>query len=228
VTRALSPSELVAALVVATESEDESDQELQQLLVVHSSPLAEALSTSLSRVEALRTMAPEPRRKRARELVRAAKEQHNTAQVSAKQNLAMAAASMLARLARWEAEGVVLDERIVLGRSLLGDRTRRYVRFDVEGIEPVVIHRNKLADAAKALRFSDLCCSLDRRGLRFGWHAGKGGLLLVSQRVEARYRDAVLSVVIERARPRAQLGVAPTPERTSSWVGDVFSELGVF
>ena len=108
---------------------------------------------------------------------------------------------MLALSAAWEDERITLDARIVLGRNLLADRTRRFIRFDVEGRAPLVIRREKLSEAGKALKFADVSCAVDRAGLRFRWRSGKGGLLLFDTKVDARYRDAVLYVVIARPRP---------------------------
>jgi hypothetical protein len=222
-----SPRDLVATLIAVTACDD--DQELEQLLVAHSLQLAEALCTTVSRVEALLRTAPVARPERVRELIRKGKEQHQVANAAAMQNLALASASMLAKLARWESDQVFLDARIVLGRSLLADRARRYVRFDVEGYDAVVIRRDKLADAAKSLKFADLDCALERRGLRFTWRGGVGQLLLTSQVVEARLRDSILPVVLERPRPVVRAHAAtPTRERVSSWLPDVFGELSVF
>jgi hypothetical protein len=129
----------------------------------------------------------------------------------------------------WEDARVVLDARIVLGRGLLADRARRYVRFEAEGYEAVLIRREKLAEAAKALRFPDVVCAIDRRGLRFSWRGGLGHLLLVSQVIDSRHRDAVLSVALQKPRPVArQSATPPVRERVSSWVPDVFGELSVF
>lgn len=222
-----SPRDLVATLIAVTECDD--DQEFEQLLVAHSVQLVEALRTTVSRVEALRRIAPVARPARVRELLRAAKAQHHAAHAAAMQNLALASASMLAKLARWEGDRVLLDARIVLGRSLLADRDRRYVRFDAEGYGAVVVRRDKLADAGKSLKFADLDCALERRGLRFTWRGGVGQLLLTSQVIESRHRDSVLPVVLERPRPVVQARAAPPArERISSWLPDVFGELSVF
>jgi len=227
VRRAPSPRDLVSTLMAVTECDD--DQELEQFLVVHSLPLADALCTTVSRVEGLRRIAPVARPARVRELVRAAKEQQQVASAAAMQNLALATASMLSKLARWEDARVVLDARIVLGRSLLADRARRYVRIEAEGYDAVVIRRDKLIDASKALHFPDVECAVERRGLRFSWRAGVGRLLLISQTVESRHRDAVLSVVLEKPQPVVRVSAARAArERVSSWLPDVFGELSVF
>jgi hypothetical protein len=136
---------------------------------------------------------------------------------------------MLSKLSWWEERRVVLDPRIVLGRNLLGDRSRRYIRFAPEDRAAIVVRREKLIDASKALKFIDIACSLDERGLRFEWRGGVGGLLLTTQQIEARYRDAVLHVEVLKPRPAVPTIVAPPRrERASSWVGDVFGELSPF
>lgn len=222
-----SPRDLVATLIAVTDADD--DRELEQLLVAQSSPLADALCTTVAQVEALLRMAPLARSARVRELVRIAKEQHQAANAAATQNLALASAAMLNKLARWEDARVVLDARIVLGRSIVADRARRYVRFDAEGYEEIVIRRDKLVEAAKALLFPDVDCALDCEGLRFSWRGGLGHLLLVSQVVDSRHRDAVLSIVLEKPRPVTRPSAAPSArERVSSWLPDVFGELSVF
>lgn len=222
-----SPRDLVATLIAVTECDD--DQEFEEFLVAHSVQLAEALRTTVWRVDALQRVAPVARPARVRELIRAAKAQHHAANAKAMQNLALASASMLAKLARWESERVLLDVRIVLGRSLRADRARRYVRFDAEGYDAVVVRRDKLADAERSLKFADLDCALERRGLRFTWRGGVGQLLLTSQVIESRHRDSVLPVVLEHPRPVVQARPAsPARERVSSWLPDVFGELSVF
>lgn len=226
--RVPSPRELAGALAACGESDDEGGQELEQLLAAYSSQLAEALGMGPSKVVGLARLAPSARRERIRELLREARQRQQAAAASLAQNLSVAAATMLAKLAQWEEARVVLDPRIVLGRSLLGDRSRRYVRFDAEGVATVVVRRDKLAEAAKALTFPDVTCALDERGLRFGWRGGRGGLRLTSQDVESRHRDAVLQVVMARPRSALTALVASPPERASSWVPDFLGELSVF
>jgi hypothetical protein len=164
-------------------------------------------------------------------LLKAGKARQQSVHAAAMQNLSIASATMLAKLARWEDDRVRLDHQIVLGRSLVADRTRRYICFAAEGYDPVPIRREKLVGAARALTFPDLSCSLDTRGLRFSWRGGRGRLLLVSQRVELHQRDAVLSVVVDRPRPRAvdvETAIHPPRERVSTWVGDALNELSIF
>lgn len=226
--RVPSRRELVAALVTCSEYDD-GGQELEQLVAAHSSLLAEFFGTTPPKLLSLGAMTPDSRRARVRELLREARQRQEAAAANAAQNLSVAAGTMLAKLARWEGARVVLDPRIVLGRSLLGDRSRRYIRFDAEDLSVVVVRREKLLEASKALTFSDTTCALEARGLRFAWREGRGGLLLMNQDVEPRHSDAVLHVVV--ARPRPVVPAAPTAlrhERTTSWAPDFFGELGIF
>lgn len=224
-----SPRELLAALAACGDSDDEGGHELEQLVTVYSSQLAETLGVVPSRILGLTRLALSGRRARVHELLREARQRQQAAAASVAQNLSIAAATMLAKLARWEDTRVILDPRIVLGRSLLGDRSRRYVRFDAEGVAVVVVRRDKLAEAAKALKFADMTCTLDERGLRFGWRDGRGGLLLTSQDVEVRYRDAVLQVVVARVRPAVATTAVPfRQERATSWVPDLLGDLSIF
>ena len=228
-TRTPSLRELVATLIALAECDEPDDQELEQFLVAHSSRLEQALYTPAASLLTLPAQSPASRINALRELVRHAKEREQAAQFTATQNLSQAAATMLALSAAWDDNRVNLDARIALGRNLLADRTRRFIRFDVEGSAPIVIRQEKLSEAGKALKFPDVICSVDRHGLRFGWRAGKGGLLLVNQTVEARHRDAVLSVVIMRPRPEpTERRAAPTRPRASSWFGEVFGDLTAF
>ncbi len=226
--RVPSPRELAGALAACGESDDEDSQELEQLLAAYSSQLAEALGIGPSKVVGLTRLAPSARRERIRELLLEARQRQQAAAARVAQNLSVAAATMLAKLARWEEARVVLEPRIVLGRSLLGDRSRRYVRFDAEGIATVVVRRDKLTEAAKALTFTDVTCALDERGLRFGWRGGRGGLRLTSQDVELRHCDAVLHVVMTRPHPVPTAVLALRPERASSWAPDFLGEFSVF
>jgi hypothetical protein len=229
VRRSPSPRELVASLVACVESESDDDQELQQLLASYSPAMAESLGVTVDDIDKVAELTPEARRYRVRGFVRLAKERQQAVHASAVQNLSLAAAAMLAQLARWTEGRIELDTRIVLGRNLLADRTRKYIRFDVEGREPVSVRRAKLHETGQALRFSEVSCWLERSELRFGWRAGKGGLRLVTQCVEAKERDAVMSVVIQRPRAHPVESVQAAPlQRRSNWFGDVVSELNMF
>jgi hypothetical protein len=143
------------------------------------------------------------------------------------ENLSQAAANMLVGLSRWHEERVDVDARIVLG-TLLADRQRKAIQFDVEGRSAVTILRDKLKEAGKSLVFSDLCSFIDERGLNFRWHGRRGGLVLVTQSVEKFDSSAVLTVEFPRPQPKAKPSlVRPSPMTPSaSWLGDVLLDLG--
>jgi hypothetical protein len=228
VVRAQSRRDLVATFVALCESEGTEYQELDEFLVAHSAQLAHLLRAPAADLHTLVTLPPASRATGVRHLTRQAKEREQAAQGSAAQNLSSAAAAMLALSATWENEHVTLDARIVLGRNLLADRTRRFIRFDVEGRPPLVIRREKLSEAGKALKFGDVSCAVDRLGLRFHWRNGKGSLLLFHTNFDARYRDAVLSVVIARPRPVSVTKRPALAESRSGWLGDFLGELTSF
>lgn len=227
--RAQSRRDLVATFVALCESEGTEYQELEEFLVAHSTQLGHLLGARAADLHVLVTLPPESRATGVRGLRRQAKEREQAAQASAAQNLSLAAAAMLALSAAWVEDQVTLDARIMLGRNLLADRTRRFIRFDVEGRPPLVVRREKLSEAGKALKFADVSCTVDRVGLRFCWRRGKGGLVLFDQKVDAPYRDTVLSVVIARPRP---MSVAKRPalarESQGGWLGDFLGELASF
>jgi hypothetical protein len=223
------PRELVAALIEFVEFEDEDDQELEQFLVAFSSRLAEALHTTQDDLRAVCLLTGDRRRERLASLVSAARKYDQAVHARAMEGLSVAAAAQLAGLAKWHDDRIELDPRIVLGKGLHADRTRKYVRFDVEGAEPVGIRRAKLQDASKALRFGDVTCWLDSRGLRFGWHRGSGGLILRPQPIERRDREAVLCVVIARPVARPVEGAMVRPEFvTSAWLREASAHLSPF
>lgn len=214
------------ALALADQAQPEGEEFLQN----HGQQLSALLgksATELSvffqhplgrRTAALRTLVTEGRHHRT------AERQHQAT------NLALAGASHVAGLAKWDEDRVRLDERIVLG-SLLSDTTRKYVRFDAEGLHPVCVHRSKLRDASRVLRrFPDLTCFLDGRGLNFRWRAGKGGLVLVNQVPKFEERQSVLSVVIVRPQPKADVFQFPAEQqpRPPMWLGQLAGALGSF
>ena len=218
--RARSPRELVGALVACVENEDEDCGELQQLLASHLPVLAELLGVTPDALQSTCSLEEGERRTTLRKLVRAANDRQNDARAQMNVGLSLAAATQLAGLARWRDDMVELDARIVLGRGLQADRSRKFVRFAAEGYEPVTIRKGKLYEASKALRFPDLRCRLERQGLRFSWRDGRGNLLLKSQSVERAERDTVLSVVILRPSTESRRPVDVPEKRVtaaSSW-----------
>lgn len=203
--RAPSPRELVATLVACANNDD--DQELEQLLVDHLENVAEALHRTPEAIRAVCAMPPAPRLARIGTLVKQARASDATANARAMQRVAMDAASQVASLAKWRKDCVELDATVVLGSRFVGDRHRKYVRFDADGFEPVVIRREKLVEARRSLHIAKTACSIDARGLCFSW-GPKGRLILTSQPIVPNEMDIVLSVVI--ARP-----VVPRIERSA-------------
>lgn len=222
--------ELATELVASAESE-ESDQELQALLVAHSLVLSEALGTSPEKLAELAHLAQPSRPARVRSLLRAAQAQRAAAHRHAMNNLAQAAASMLAGLARFCDDHVELDARIVIG-SVLADRSVKFIEFSADGYEPVAVARSKLREAKRALSFPNVRCSLDSRGLHFRWRDGRGGLTFWPTDVRHEAAERVLSVHIARRAP-VTIQRPPEPRRERAFwspalIGDVLSDLGLF
>lgn len=224
-----SQRDAVATLVAICESEEAEHQELEQFLMSHSAQLAHSLGTSIAALFELAVEPPSSRRTGVRRLLQEGRRREQAAHVSASQNLSLAAASMVALSAVWEGGEVILAARIVLGRNLLADRGKRFIRFDVEGQAPVAVRREKLSEAGKALKFPDVQCSVSAAGLRFRWRQGKGGLLLTNQKIDARHRDAVLPIVIVKRREElVERHRVPTRGQRTGWLSDVFGELSAF
>jgi hypothetical protein len=155
------------------------------------------------------------------------RERHAASLKSQAENLSIAAANMLVGLSRWHDDRVDVDANIVLG-TLLADGQRKTIQFDVEGRSSVTLLRDKLKEASRALKFPDLRCFIDERGLNFRWHGGRGGLVLVSQSVEKFESSAVLTIEFPRPQPKAKLSLVPPSPITpsASWLGDVLLDLG--
>ena len=190
------PRELVATLVACADNDD--DQELEQLLVEHLPALSEALHKTPEALRAVCAMAPAARLARIGTLIKLAKERDQAASAQAMSRRALDAAVQVASLAKWHEGRVELDATLVLGRELRADPSRMYIRFNADGFEPVAVRREKLWEASRKVRFSDVACNLTARGLCFSWRAGKGGLVLTSQHVLPDELGAILSVVIAR------------------------------
>jgi hypothetical protein len=224
-----SQRELTGTLLACVESEDDDDQELQRLLVVHDADLAEVLRCAPSALSALLSLDSDARRVRVRALIRLSRERRQQAQAGVLHNASLAAAAMLAKLAVWSEDKVELDPRIVLGSGLLGDRARAYVRFDADSLATITVRRAKLAEASKALRFSDLSCWLDATGFRFGWRGSRGGLRLTDQNVGAREAEAVLTVALSRSRPKiVERFRAAAVSAEPRWLADGFNDANLF
>lgn len=228
-TRRPSDSELLSRFTAVSLAEG-AEQEAIQLMGDHGVRLADLVGKSQSELVAFLQMPVADRKARLRRLLGEARQHRSAERQRQSANLALAAASHLAGLARWNEDRVELDERIVLG-SLLSDTARKYVRFDAEGIPPVCVRRAKLRDASRVLRgFRGLSCLLDDRGLRFRWRDGKGGLVLVDQVPGSEERQSVLPVAIVRPRPQE---VTPhialeQPRRPAIWADAFAGVLGAF
>jgi hypothetical protein len=224
--RRLTERELLQTLVVASESDD-GTEELTALIQEHGPTIALSLGMSTSELEAICMSRPMDRTVKVRVALRRCRERHADAQKRQAENLSIAAANMLVGLSRWHEERVDLDAKIVLG-TLLANRQLKAIQCDVEGRTSVTVLREKLKEAGRALPFSDLCCFIDERGLNFRWHGGRGGLVLVSQSVEKFESSAVLTIEFPRPRTKAQsTHKQPTPITPSlTWIGDVVMDLG--
>lgn len=224
-TRQLTDSELVRQLIAGVECGDEQGLELQELLLVHGARIAAVLGTSLPELESKLQRPRERRSDDVRRLVRTAQEQREAIRAEQRRNLAIAAGIMLASLARWTETRVELDARIVLG-TLLVDASKKAVRFDVERGPSITISCAKLTEASRALKFSDLHCFVDARGLHFRWRDGVGGLDLHTQ--DRVWNDnSVLTVALSRPQRRPRTQPRPVvPQHRQSWIGNVFADLG--
>jgi hypothetical protein len=230
--RPRSPRELVATLIACVESDEDNGQELNQLLAEHSSELAVALHKPRESLLAACMMAPAARCARIHTFVKLAKERDQAVHARMMVRVSLAAAEHLVANATWQQDRVLLSADEVLGRDLLADRIRKYIRFEAEDLGSVVIPRDKLSATRRALRFSNVSCWLDETGLHFGWRGGKGGLLLRSRPIPDDALDAVLPVVIGRPRPAViltavenQLPILPTHCRVPFQPDDVWTEL---
>ena len=223
-----SERELLLTLSAAAES-DNADEELTELLREHGSTIAALLGTTVAQLEVACKAPPMTRTVNIRVALRRVRERHSAALKVQAQARAIEAAEILARNARWNADHVELDPNVVLG-ALLYDGQRKVIRFKVKVEEnsSVTIMRDKLKEASRALRFSDLRCFIDDRGLNFRWHGGRGGLVLVTQ--GSRYQDAASVLTVELQEPQRE--TKSTPQAPSSgrqapiWLGDVLRGFG--
>src|SRR5690606_35808497 len=114
--------ELVRQLL-AVSREASDAQEFEGFLRDHSAQLQAALTVSAAELRRLASANAVERAKGVRDLVREVSAQQKQARAEQNQNLALAAATMIAELAKWHEDHVVLDPRIVLG-NLLVDSTK--------------------------------------------------------------------------------------------------------
>jgi len=220
--------ELLTTLAAAVESDD-AEVELAALLEEHGRTIATLLCLSPAQLEAACKAPPMDRTVKVRVALRRARERNAAALRLQAQARSIEAAEILARHARWHAEHVELDHRVVLG-TLLADSQRKAIRFDVQGRTCVTVTRAKLKETSRALVFSGLRCFIDERGLNFRWHGGRGGLVLVSQGFPVTDAGAVLTVELQKPRQLAERtppAHVPTFRRqTPTWLGDLLLEFG--
>lgn len=215
-----SRSELVRQLV-ALSNQDEDAQEFEGFVRGHSLELQQVLVVSAPELFALPAMDPVERATHVRDLVRHAVARQKQVRFELNQNLAIAAATMLAGLAKWHDDHVALDSRIVLG-NLLVDSNKKAIRFDVEKFGKFVILRSKLKQARKGLKFSDLECFVDQHGLNFHWRNRAGHLLLTSQELPRKDKHSFVPVVLTRARLR---GTQLEPASGPHWAARALSDI---
>jgi hypothetical protein len=149
------------------------------------------------------------------------------------------AARQLGSTARFNANGVEINPRLVLG-PLLAERSK-YVSFHLNDAD-IAVERARLLQARRALGvFPDLTATVDADALRFGWHGGRGGLVFLPQFVAPSDRDRVLHVVLERPAPAVVTAVTELPalpiggpsndvirvpaRKAGAWIADVLAEL---
>jgi hypothetical protein len=215
--------ELLATLSAAAESD--GTEELTVLVQEHGGVIAGALGVSVKQLEAICNAPLMDRTVKIRVALRRFRERHADSLKRQAENLSIAAAHMLVGLSRWYPERVDIDARIVLG-TLLADRRRKAIRFEVEERSSVTIMRDKLKETSRALPFADLRSFIDERGLNFRWHGERGGLLLVSQSVEKFETSAILNVEFPRPRPKKKSSLVPVSPISPSpaWLGDVLMD----
>ncbi len=132
--------------------------------------------------------------------------------------LAMRAATVLGRTARWTEHGAVLDTDLLLG-DVLVDREKKYVTFKGEDFT-VAVERDTLARAAMVRRiYLDVAACVDADGLHVRWRGGRGGYNWKPRFVAPADRERVLTVAL----PPLVRAAVPRP---GAWLGDLLVELG--
>lgn len=212
--------DLVRQLLAVSREEGDA-QEFEGFLRDHSAQLQAALTVSAAELRSLASGSAVERAKGVRDLVREAAARQSQARADQNQNLALAAATMIAELAKWHEDHFVLDPRIVLG-NLLVDSTKMAVRFDAEKLGKVVVLRTKLKEVKRELKFSDLECFVDQEGLNFRWRAGVGRLLLTSQDLPRKDKHSFVPVVLTRTRRK---GVQLNLTSGSQWAARALSDI---
>jgi hypothetical protein len=144
------------------------------------------------------------------------------------------AAQALGASAVWQDVGVVLPVCLLFG-GVLVDATKKYVAFTSEEIN-VAVYRRTLVDTARVMvKFPDVVCFLDARGLHVRWRKGRGQLNYIPQCISPHEKDLVLQVPIAR-RAQAEATVDAHPisltepvrsVRQPTLFGDIFAALGL-
>ncbi len=143
-------------------------------------------------------------------------------------------AQELSVTATWKGDRLVLAPEWLL-RDLPAHPTARHLGFVTGDLEPIYVTKNRLRKARKPLSvFTDLQAYLDRRGLHFRWHDGRGGLDLFPQPVPANQTDLFLVHLPEKTEPVPATSPSrrhvPGPERVrrgGAWLGEVLGDLGL-
>lgn len=205
--RAPSKAELTRALLNAAAAPH--GEELHGFLLDYGPVLERILGLSESALHGTLALSAEQRRGVVQSFVERARWVQREQRKAECQRVSLAAAEQLARRARWTTERIDLDVGIVLGKDLLADSTKQAIQFVVEGQTPLNVLRSKLIQARRVLRFADLGCFIDVRGLNFRWRGGKGGLVLHSQELDRNDRDSVVPVVLRCPSHKPVAGKPP-------------------
>lgn len=137
------PQRELARELLALSKAGADAQEFEAFLRSHSTSLRAVLGATERDLLAPIAMEGPARAKAVRNIVREAASRQKQLRAELNRNLALAAATLLADLAKWREDRVMLDPRITLG-NLLVDATAKAVRFDAERLGKFVILRSKL------------------------------------------------------------------------------------
>ncbi|WP_437840053.1 hypothetical protein [Sorangium sp. So ce1153] len=210
----------------------------------HDEELAVLLGVDASELRALAGRLDEETAPRVRALLQQRAEARTLRHQAARRDAVLAAAQRLAMTAVWRESAALLDMSL-LG-DLLADVTVQHISL-VSRVFAVHLPRKKLVEVAEVLprQFADLVSWVDRAGLHFRWHQGRGGLSLYSQVVPASESAHVLHVSIpapgiRKHRPapasaspahRSQdaprpgpANAAPAAARTTGWLAEALTE----
>ncbi|WP_437656772.1 hypothetical protein [Sorangium sp. So ce1182] len=211
----------------------------------HDEELAILLGVDAGELRALAGQLDEEAAPRVRVLLQQRAEARTLRHQAARRDAVLAAAQRLAMTAVWRESAALLDMSLLLG-DLLADVTVQHISL-VSRVFAVHLPRKKLVEVAEVLprQFADLVSWVDRAGLHFRWHQGRGGLSLYSQVVPASESAHVLHVsipapAVRRHQPapapaspghRSQdaprpvpTNAAPAAARTTGWLAEALTE----